>query len=90
MSKTVYVVTCDGEPYHIYSDQRKVFQMCQDWFTNHRNDYDVEEDFSFWLNSDGSYPETDEGHEKAWKDYINMEFESGTWDVYAWYEVLMD
>ena len=90
MSKIVYVVTCDGEPYRVYSDQRQVFHMCQAWLVTHRTDYDVEEGFSFWCDSDGRHPETDEEYAKAWKEYIDMEFESGTWGDYAWYEVLMD
>jgi len=90
MSKRVYVVTLDGDPIHVYSHKEQVFNRCKTWFETNRDDDEIEEGFSDWIEGDKRYSDTDEGQEKAWKDYIDMEFESGTWGEYAWYEALMD
>lgn len=89
MSKTVYVITLEGEPQQVYSNIENVRKECYQYLDEHKTSYSVEKDFSYWV-EDSDYPNTEEGEEMAWDDYKDEQFESGTWGDYAWYEVLMD
>lgn len=89
MSKTVYVITLEGEPQQVYSNIENVRKECHEYLDDHQTSYSVERDFNDWV-EDRDYPNTEEGEELAWEDYKDEQFENGTWGDYAWYEVLMD
>lgn len=82
---TVYVLTLEGEPQYVTRNLEKIRKECEKWFYYHDGNYSVQRDFSYWL-EDRDYPTTDEGHDAAWAEYIDEQFENGTWGDYAWYE----
>jgi len=82
---TVYVLTLEGEPQYVTRNLEKIRKECEKWFNDHRENYFVQRDFSYWL-EDRDYPNTDEGYDAAWAEYIDEQFENGTWGDYAWYE----
>jgi hypothetical protein len=89
MSKTVYVITLEGEPQWVYSNIESVRRECHNYLDCHKTTYSVDRDFNDWV-EDRNYPNTEEGEELAWEDYKDEQFENGTWGDYAWYECYLD
>ena len=81
----IYILTLEGEPQYATTDLNVIYQECVNWFNEHLTSYGITRDFDYWV-EDRDYPNTEEGEEQAWKDYIESEFENGTWGDYAWYE----
>ena len=89
MSKKVYVLTLEGEPIHVYTEENSLFEQCKQWFTENKTSFDVESSFNYWVEGRG-YKNTEEGYEQAWNDFIEWNFNDGTWGDYAWYESILD
>lgn len=85
MSTKIYVLTLEGEPVCAVTDLQKIKDDCQEWFDDHYDDFWVRHDFDYWVEG-RLYPNTDDGEEAAWNDYVEEQFENGTWGGYAWYE----
>lgn len=85
--KKIYVLTEEGEPMHAYSSLKPIEEECEKWFDDHDTDFEVEKDFNWWVEG-RKYKDGEE--EKAWHDFIQDQFDSGTWSIYAWYEVMLD
>lgn len=85
MSTKIYVLTLEGEPVYAVTDLQKIKDDCQKWFDDHYDDFWVRHDFDYWVEG-MIYPNTDDGEEAAWNDYVEKQFENGTWGDYAWYE----
>lgn len=88
MAQKMYVVTCEGEPRYVTPNLFKVKRECQEWYDNHYDNFSIQRDYQYWL-EDRKYPDTDDGEERAWNDYVEEQFNDGTWGDYAWYEVLL-
>ena len=94
MSKSVYVLMGDEGVVHVYTNSNAIFNECKRWHNEHRTDWVVESSFYDWVIYKDKYhidPEDDsDDYEQAWNDYIEEQFESGTWGNYAWYESSLD
>ena len=55
---------------------------------DHYDTFEIRRDFDQWT-EDKYYPCTDDGEDIAWCDYVEEQFESGTWGNYAWYECFL-
>ena len=85
MAQKMYVVTCEGEPRYVTVNLFKVERECHEWYDKHYDDFSIQRDYQYWL-EDRKYPNTDDGEERAWNDYVEEQFNDGTWGDYAWYE----
>ena len=81
MATKIYVLTLEGEPMYAVTDLQKIKNDCQKWFDDHYDDVVIRRDFDWWVEG-RNYPNTD----AAWRDYVEEQFENGTWGDYAWYE----
>lgn len=87
MKNTVYILTLDGEPQYVTKNLGTIREECEEWFNDRRDSWFVQHDFSLWFEDrEYNYPNTDEGYDAAWADYIEEQFNDGTWGDYAWYE----
>jgi len=86
MATKIYILTLEGEPQYATTDITKIQNECHKWYDDHYDDFDIQQDYSRWLEDRIEYPNTDDGEEKAWNDYVEEQFENGTWGDYAWYE----
>jgi len=86
MSKKMYVLTLDGEPQYVTADISIIENECYDWINRLGDGWNIQKDYQYWLEDRDEYPNTEEGKERAWNDYIKEQFENGTWGDYAWYE----
>ena len=85
MSTKIYILTLEGEPQYATTRLSDIEKECHDWFDRRYNNWSIQRDYSYWL-EDRNYPNTDDGEERAWNDYVEEQFENGTWGDYAWYE----
>lgn len=85
MATKIYILTLEGEPQYATTNLSLIEKECHDWFDLRYNSWPIYRDYSSWL-EDRNYPNTDDGEEHAWNDYVNEQFENGTWGDYAWYE----
>jgi hypothetical protein len=86
MATKIYVLTLESEPLYAVTDLQKIKDDCQKWFDDHYDNFGVQQDYYYWLEDKTWYPNTDDGEDAAWCDYIEEQFESGSWGDYAWYE----
>lgn len=85
MATKIYVLTLEGEPMYAVTDLQKIKDDCQRWFDDRYDDFEIRRDFDQWA-EDKCYPCVDGGEDIAWCDYVEEQFETGTWGDYAWYE----
>lgn len=85
MATKIYVLTLEGEPLYAVTDLQKIKDKCQEWFDDNYDTFSVRNDYNYWL-EDKTYPSTDDGEDAAWCDYVEEQFNNGTWSDYAWYE----
>lgn len=86
MAQKCYVLSLEGEPRYVTSDLTVIEKECKDWFDKNYDNWSIQQDYRYWLEDRTWYPNTDEGEEQAWKDYVAEQFNTGTWGDYAWYE----
>ncbi len=86
MTQKIYILSLEGEPRYATTDLTVIEKECRDWFNNHYDNWSIQRDYQYWLEDRTEYPETDDGEEQAWNDYVSEQFETGTWGDYAWYE----
>lgn len=89
MATRIYVLTLEGEPMYAVTDLQKIKDDCQKWFDDHYDDFDIRQDYYRWLEDRTWYPNTDDGEEAAWCDYVEEQFNNGIWGDYAWYECFL-
>lgn len=89
MSTKIYVLTLEGEPVYAVTDLQKIKDDCQGWFDDRYDNFEIRRDFDRWVEG-RNYPNTDDGEDAAWCDYVEEHFDNGTWGDYAWYEVTLD
>lgn len=89
MKTKIYILTLEGEPQYATTNLDKIRNECRDWFNDNSTSYSVLRDFNHWV-EDSDYPNTEEGEEEAWDDYIEEQFDNGTWSDYAWYECFLE
>ena len=89
MKQKVYVVTLEGEPQYITKDLSKIEKQFNDWYDAHYDDFGISRDYYYWL-EDRKYPNTDDGEEQAWRDYVSAQFDNGVWGDYAWWELYLE
>lgn len=80
----IFVITLEDEPLYAVTDLQKVKDACQQWFDDHYDAFEIRRDFDRWV-EDKHYPCTDDGEDAAWRDYVEEQFETGTWGNYTWY-----
>lgn len=85
MGIKIYVLTRRGEPVYATTDLQKIKDDCQKWFDDNYDNFWVHQYFDWWVEG-RNYPNTDDGEDAAWRDYVEAQFENGTWEHYAWYE----
>lgn len=81
----IYILMLEGEPQYSTTNLSLIEKECHNYFDRRYNDWPIQRDYQYWL-EDRGYPNTDEGEERAWNDYVNEQFENGSWGDYAWYE----
>lgn len=86
MSKTVYVISWNGEPTHVYSDFEGVEKECETYLKTRPN---ADQLFRWWA-EDNPILEHVTSEEVAWDIYVHEYLASFEWDNYAWYEVPLD
>lgn len=86
MKNTVYILTLEGEPQYVTKDITQIEKECRKWFDDHYDNWSIQQDYRYWLEDRTWYPNTDEGEEHAWEDYVSERFNDGEWGDYAWYE----
>ena len=86
MATRIYIFTYAGEPRFATTNLEEIKKECDEWFNSPRRGRYVQKEFSYWVEGRDEYEDTEEGKERAWNDFLNEQFESGTWGDYAWYE----
>lgn len=85
MAQKVYVVALEGEPLYATFNLFKVERECHEWYDKHYDNFSIQRDYERWL-EDRTYPNTDDGEERAWNEYVEEQFDNGRWGDYTWYE----
>lgn len=85
MAQKVYVVALEGEPLYATFNLFKVERDCHEWYDKHYDNFSIQRDYERWL-EDRTYPNTDDGEERAWNEYVEEQFDNGRWGDYTWYE----
>lgn len=88
MATKIYVLTLEGEPMYAVTDPQEIKDDCQKWFDNHYDAFEIRRAFDRWVEGK-NYPCTDDGEDAAWCDFVEEQFENGTWGNYAWYECFL-
>ena len=83
----MFVLTLDGEPIHAYSKIELLKKECRDWFDTHSTDFEVNHKFNMWVEDRNWYGDDEE---QAWDEFVEEQFENGSWGGYDWYEVNVD
>lgn len=86
MATKIYILMLEGEPMYATTNIHAIEKECNEWFDKHYDDWSIAKDYQYWLEDRTWYPNTDEGEERAWRDYVSEQFNEGTWGNYAWYE----
>ena len=86
MGKKCYVLMLEGEPRYVTTNLEDIKKECQSWFDQRYDNFVIQHEYSRWLEGRDWYPNTDEGEEEAWNDYVEEHFNDGTWGDYEWWE----
>mgnify|MGYP006988852021 CR=1 FL=1 len=86
MSRKVYILNLDGIPQYVTTDYSRIEASCQEWFDRHYDNWAVQRAYHAWLEDKTEYPNTDDGEEQAWKNYVAYCCTDGFWGDYEWCE----
>lgn len=85
MNERIYILNCNDVPVLVTHNLKLVQAECRSWMEAHRDMFYIERDFNRWV-EDRDYPETEEGEEQAWEDFVDYQMNEGYWGDYQWFE----
>ena len=90
MDKVAYILTRNEIPIHIYTSFELLEEASRNWMNQNYDNFILQQEYFRGLEDRTWYPNTDDGEEQAWNDFVTERIMNGKWLNYAWIEAELD